>query len=228
MLTTLGAIVAVFLAVYLYWRYVWFFRNPSRKIPEEDGLLSPADGTVVYVKRLNPGEEVIAVKKEVRICVNDIVGEDLESERVLIGIFMSPFNVHYNRSPLSGRIHSIRHIGPRKRNVCMTSMHWRVLLGRKPLYRNSTHIAQNERTVTKLESEFKGTRLPCHVIQIAGGSVRGIRSFVREGMHVERGTIFGMIRIGSQVDVVIPWVEGMTLKVSPGERVRAGETLLIE
>ena len=227
-MTALGVATAVSLAAYLYWRCVWFFRNPARRIPERPGLLSPADGTVVYVKKLNPGEEVIAVKKEVRICVNSIVGEDLESERVLIGIFMSPFNVHYNRAPLSGRVHSVRHIGPRNRNVCMTSMHWRVILGRRPLYRNSIHIAQNERTVTKLEGEFKGIRLPCHVIQIAGGSVRGIRSFVHEGMHVQRGTIFGMIRIGSQVDVVVPWMEGMTVRVRPGEKVRAGETVLIE
>ena len=228
MMAALIATIALFLAAYLYWRTVWFFRNPARKISREAGLLSPADGTVVYVKRLNPGEEVIAVKKKVRICVNDIVGEDLESERVLIGTFMSPFNVHYNRAPLSGRVHSIRHMGPRTKNVCMTSMHWRVLLGRRPLYRNSTHIAQNERTVTKLEGEFREMKISCHIIQIAGGSVRGIRSFVQEGMHVERGTIFGMICIGSQVDVVVPWVDGMTVKVRPGERVRAGETVLIE
>lgn len=227
-MTTLAAIAAVLLVAYLYWRYVWFLRNPARNIPEGDGLLSPADGSVVYVKRLNPGDEVIAIKKNIRICLNDIVREDLESPRVLIGIFMSPFNVHYNRVPLSGRVRSVKYAGPCVKNVCMASMHWRVLLGCKPLYLNSTHIAQNERMVTGIEGNFRGRRMPCHVIQIAGRSVKGIKSFVQEGMHVEKGAIFGMISIGSQVDVVVPWVEGMTVNVQPGEKVRAGETVLIE
>jgi len=225
---TSGAIAAIVLLAYLYWRYVWFLRNPARKIPEGDNMLSPADGAVVYVKKLDPGEELIAIKKNRRICVNEIVREDLRSPRIVVGIFMSPFNVHYNRAPLSGCVQSIRHVGPHGKNVCMASMHWRVLLGRRPLYRNSLHIAQNERMVTKLEGKFKGKELPCHVIQIAGRSVRGIKSFVHEGMHVEKGTIFGMIRIGSQVDVVVPWVEGMTVRVQPGDRVRAGESVLIE
>jgi phosphatidylserine decarboxylase len=66
------------------------------------------------------------------------------------------------------------------------------------------------------------------VIQIAAKSVRGIDSYVQAGDRVERGAIFGMIRIGSQVDLVVPWREGMQISVHPGQRVRAGETILIE
>jgi phosphatidylserine decarboxylase len=224
----LAALFVLSVFAWLYWRYIWFFRNPARKIPAGDGLLSPADGAVVYVKNLDPGEEIISIKKNIRICVNDIVGEDLDSPRVLIGIFMSPFNVHYNRAPLSGRVQSIRYIPPRKENRCMAAMHLRVILGRRPLYRNSLHIAQNERMVTRIGGIFKGREVPCHVIQIAGRTVKGIESFAREGTYVEKGAIFGMIRIGSQVDVVVPSVEGMTVRVQPGDRVRAGESVLIE
>jgi len=53
-------------------------------------------------------------------------------------------------------------------------------------------------------------------------------SYVKSGDPVTRGAIFGMIRIGSQVDVVVPWRDGMTVRVRPGDRVRAGETVLVD
>ena len=99
-------------------------------------------------------------------------------------------------------------------------MHWRILLRRPPYYRDSTHIVQNERTVTKIAG--------CYVVQIAARTVAGIDGYFRPGDYVERGAIFGMIRIGSQVDVVLPWCDGMKVRVRPGDRVRAGETVLVE
>ena len=79
---------------YCFWRYVWFFRNPDRVIPPGDNLVSPADGTVVYVKTIDPDEHVIVIKQGVSASVKDIVREDLSSTKLLIGIFMSPFDVH--------------------------------------------------------------------------------------------------------------------------------------
>ena len=213
---------------FLFWRYVWFFRNPPRNPPPGTGILSPADGTVVYAEIMEPEEEVISIKQGVSASINDITREHLASRKVLIGIFMSPFNVHFNRAPLPGQIRFIRHHPAVKRNIHMGSMHLRTVLKLTPLFRNSLHIVQNERTVTKIDGEFKGRALSCYVIQIAGGSVRGIDSYVPEGGTIERGAIFGMIRIGSQVDLVVPLTEGMKIKVHPGQKVRAGETVLIE
>ena len=167
-------------------------------------ISSPADGTVVYAKVVEPGEEVVTIKQGAGASVNDIVREHLTLRKVLIGIFMSPFDVHFNRAPLSGQIRFIRHYPAVRKNLHMGSMHLRSLLQLAPLYRNSLHIVQNERTVTKIDGEFRGETLSCYVIQIAGGSVRGIDSFFREGERMERGEIFGMIRIGSQVDLVVP------------------------
>jgi len=59
------AVVGLF-AAYLYWRYVWFFRNPRRSPPAEAGIVSPADGTVVYVRSVEPGEQVVAIKQGLR------------------------------------------------------------------------------------------------------------------------------------------------------------------
>lgn len=222
-------LVAAFASLggYLFWRYVWFFRNPERVPPEGENIVSPADGTVVYVTRVEPRQEVITIKQGVQARLTDMVREDLTATKILVGIFMSPFNVHYNRVPLSGRVEFIRHHPPVFKNHCMAPMHWRTLLKWPPLYKNSMHILSNERTVTKIWGNFRGEELPYYIVQIAGRSVRGIDSFAQAGQHLEKGATFGMIRIGSQVDLVVPEVTGMNIIVRPGDRVRAGETILI-
>jgi phosphatidylserine decarboxylase len=66
------------------------------------------------------------------------------------------------------------------------------------------------------------------VVQIAGGSVSGIDSYVSEGHLLDKGDVFGMIRIGSQVDVVMPHLPDMQVKVRPGQKVWAGESVLVD
>jgi len=212
---------------YCYWRYVWFFRNPLRVPPPGESIVSPADGTVVYVSKVAPQQEVIMIKQGLPATLTDIVREDLATPKILIGIFMSPFSVHYNRAPLAGKINFIRHHPAQVKNFCMASMHWRTLLKRLPLYENSRHIVANERTVTKVAARFKGGTLSYYIVQIAGKSVNGIDSFFSPGMRVTKGEVFGMIRIGSQVDLVVPLRSEMSIRVQPGDKVRAGETILI-
>ncbi|MHC1725477.1 MAG: phosphatidylserine decarboxylase [Syntrophobacteraceae bacterium] len=216
-------------SIYLYWRYIWFFRNPPRKIPPgNSGILSPADGTIVYVKEVRPEENVVTIKKGLKATIGDITREDITRPKVLIGIFMSPLNVHYNRIPVHGEIKFVHHYSAAKENACMASMHLRTVFGCQPLYRNSVHIIQNERTVTKIEGMHGDNPLACYVVQIAAKSVSGIDTYVAEGDFVEPGQIFGMIRIGSQVDLVVTSLEGMNIRVRPGNKVRAGETILID
>lgn len=214
---------------YLFWRYVWFFRNPHRIIPPDgSGILSPADGTVVYVRQMKPRESVINIKGGLEATLNDITREDITRPKILIGIFMSPFNVHYNRIPVSGTIRFVHHYPPSTGNVRMLWMHLRTLFRRPPYYKNSTHIVINERTVTKIDGEYRGNRIGCYVVQIAAKSVNGIDVYASEGQKVTAGEIYGMIRIGSQVDLVVTPLEGMKIRVYPGQRVRAGRTVLID
>ncbi len=214
---------------YLLWRYVWFFRNPERTSPPEgSGILSPADGTVVYVRHMKPQESVINIKRGIEATLNDITKEDITRPKILIGIFMSPFNVHYNRAPVSGTIRFVHHYPATVKNAYMLWMHLRTLLGLAPLYKNSTHIVGNERTVTKIDGEYRGKGIGCYVVQIAAKSVSGIDVYMGEGERVNSGEIFGMIRIGSQVDLVVTPLEGMTIRVAPGDKVRAGQSVLIE
>jgi phosphatidylserine decarboxylase len=225
-------ILALFLVLvvggaYCYWRYIWFFRNPHRVPPPGENLVSPADGTVVYVKQVAPREEVITIKKGLATTLSDLVQEDLASPKLLIGIFMSPFSVHYNRAPLAGSINFIRHHPARVKNYCMAPMHWRTILNWPPFHENCRHLIHNERTVTKVLGRFNGETLPYYIVQIAGKSVHGIDSYVSPGKHVTKGEVFGMIRIGSQVDLVVPFRPEMNIMVRPGDKVRAGETVLI-
>jgi phosphatidylserine decarboxylase len=223
-----GPIIIALAGGYLFWRYIWFFRNPQRNAPDGEAIVSPADGTVVYVKTIEPDEEVIAIKQGLSATINDIAYEDLKSRRILIGIFMSPFNVHYNRAPITGVVQSVRHYPAKGSNLSMWRMHLRTILNLSPYHKNSLHIVQNERTVTRFEGNYKGQPLSCYVIQIAARSVNGIDSYVGIGEQIRKGEIFGMIRIGSQVDIVVPYIEGMEIHIKPGDRVRAGEMMLIE
>jgi phosphatidylserine decarboxylase len=221
-------LAALAAGAWAFWRYYWFWRNPPRAPPPGDSVLSAADGTVVYVKMLVPGEDVINIKQGLAAKLSDIVREDLPTPKLLIGVFMSPFDVHYNRAPVTGTIEFLRHHPGHGANVDMGPMHRRILAGRKPYYTDSEHIVRNERAVTKLNGTLKGRSFPIYIVQIAAKTVAGIDSYCDVGETVERGSIFGMIRIGSQVDVVLPWHEGMQVRVKPGDRVRAGETVLVE
>ena len=179
------------------------------------------------MKKLTADDDVISVKRGMQARLVDITREDLPLPKLLIGVFMSPFDVHYNRAPLTGTIEFVRHHPGRGRNVDMGPMHRRILARREPFYEGSVHIVQNERTVTKINGKLDGKPVPCYVVQIAARTVAGIDSYVKPGDGVDRGAIFGMIRIGSQVDIVVPWRDELQVCVAPGDRVRAGETLLV-
>jgi phosphatidylserine decarboxylase len=198
---------------YAYWRFVWFWRNPVRKAPAGEGVLSAADGTVVYVKTVAPGDEVVSIKRGLAAKLVDLLKEDAAQPKLVIGVFMSPFDVHYNRAPVSGKVEFVCHLsraGPQPPHGADALAH---PVRRPPYYRDSTHIVQNERTVTKIAG--------CYIVQIAAKTVAGIDSYFKPGDNVQRGAIFGMIRIGSQVDVVLPWRDGRARRSRrPGARGR--------
>jgi phosphatidylserine decarboxylase len=226
-LILLAALAAVVLGLWLFWRFVWFFRDPPRVPPAAPGIVSAADGIVVYAKLVGPGSEVVSIKRGLPVTLKDLLREEVDQPKVVIGVFMSPFDVHYNRVPLQGRVDAIRRYPALPANAHMGPMHWRTLLGVEPYYEGSTHIVSNERTVTRFIGRHDGEELAYYVVQIGALPVNGIESFRAPGDAVARGETFGMIRVGSQVDLVLPWREGMRIAVKPGERVVAGETLVV-
>jgi phosphatidylserine decarboxylase len=81
--------------------------------------------------------------------------------------------------------------------------------------------------VTRIQGDWKGNDFPYYIVQIAGWSVNGVDSYVTPGESLDKGEIFGLIRIGSQVDLVAPYFPQMEIRVKPGDKVRAGESILI-
>jgi phosphatidylserine decarboxylase len=224
---TAAVLVAIIAGALLFWRYFWFFRDPPRIAPAQAGLLSPADGTVVYVRQVAPGEPVLSIKQGVTATIHDLLRADVEGTKLVIGIFMSPFDVHYNRAPLTAHVDFIQHHPSRGKNLHMGPMHWRILRGHEPYYEDSMHIVENERTVTRFLGRYRDAELPYYVVQIGARTVNGIDSYFGPGEEVARGQTFGMIRIGSQVDLIVPWRAEFETLVQPGDKVRAGETLLL-
>ena len=169
---------------------VYFFRDPKRVTPMRDGLvISPADGTVSSVGFFVPPPELGL--------------GDRPLQRV--SVFMSVFDCHVNRAPLTGRILKIAY---------------------KPGLFLSADLDKasedNERSSMLLESSLGRIG----VVQIAGLVARRIVSFVREGETIGVGDRFGLIRFGSRVDVYLP--ENVRVMVGIGATAIAGETVLAD
>jgi phosphatidylserine decarboxylase len=166
---------------------LWFFRDPDRTVPRDPrAVVSPADGRVVDV---SPVEE----------------NRFLHAPTTKISIFMSPLDVHVNRSPIDGRIIRIEYT-PGKFGAAF----------------EDKASLDNERNAMVLEQE--GRRFL--VVQIAGALARRIVCRRRVGDVLTRGERYGVIMFGSRVDVYLP--ADVRPVVKKGDRVAAGETPLAE
>lgn len=153
-------------SVIIYLLILQFFRNPSIALPNEDRLVfAPADGKVVVI------EETMEE-------------EYLNERRKQISIFMSPINVHVNRSPVAGIVEYFKY-HPGKYLVA-----W-----------HPKSSFENERTTMVLKQSDGGKIL---VRQIAGAVARRIKWYVSEGSPLVQGGEFGFIKFGSRVDVFLP------------------------
>lgn len=216
--------LSLIVLLYLYWRFYFFFRDPERKIPEGSNIVSAADGTVVYIKKVQDFRTPLSVKNKKEIHLNEILKEDLamlKGDYFIVGVFMHPTSVHVNRAPVAGIIKKITYTAGR--NLPMTLMWMRVFFRKKPYELYSDHIFTNERNAILIEN-----KIPVFVVQIADIYVRKIECWVKENESVKKGQRIGMIRMGSQVDIIFPRRSNIDIKVKEGQIVRAGETIIAE
>jgi phosphatidylserine decarboxylase len=168
----------------------YFFRDPPRITPMREGLvIAPADGRVSKVIHAVPPVELGLGDRPVP----------------RVSIFMSVFNCHVNRSPVSGRIEKIVY----KKGAFLSAD---LDKASEDNERNSFVIASGPDRIG--------------VIQIAGLVARRIVCFTRQGASVAAGERIGMIRFGSRVDVYLP--EGTRPLVAEGQSAIAGETVVAE
>jgi D-aspartate ligase len=184
-----------------------FFRDPERVPVLDPGtVVSPADGEVRYVSQARAGVLPVASKHGRDYKLEELTRTHLAfSDAVVIGIAMSFSDVHVNRAPIAGTVTLRRHFPGRFGS-----------LGRPGL------VFENERATTVVE----GGGLEIAVVQIASRLVRQITSFVKQGQRIGVGERIGVIRFGSQVDVVLPLTSDVEILVTAGERVRAGESVI--
>jgi phosphatidylserine decarboxylase len=186
----------------------FFFRDPERHPPADSGVIvSPADGTVIYVKEIERGNFPFAVKNNNPIPLAEFSRENLIPDRgIQIGIAMNYLNVHVNRSPIAGVVKMLLPI----HGKFLSLKHIHALL-------------ENERTLMV----FENVNLKVGIVQIASRLVRRIVPYVQEGQTVAQGQRIGMIKFGSQVDLLIPYRADLKVQVHVGDQLVAGESVVM-
>lgn len=207
-----GTIIKIVLVITLFSLYVGmllflFFRDPKRTPPDNPtDLVSPADGTVIYIREVNVGE-ILSSEKKGRVLLYDELkdSELIKTKLYQVGISLLFTDVHINRSPISGRITLMNH-----------------RTGKFLSLRDTNAVNVNERQTLLIENE----KIIIGLIQIASRLVRRIESYVKETEQIKIGQKIGMIRFGSQVDLFLPVEKISQLNVSIGQYLFAGETVL--
>lgn len=224
MLKALAIVIAALcFATYIFWRFFWFLRDPDRTIPDDQrSIVSPADGTIIYIKEVTSYEPPISLKNGRQIPLEKFLGDcSIAPEGVLIGIFMHPTSVHVNRAPISGIVRRIEHQSGS--NLPMTLTWWRTNLGMRPFENYATHLLTNERNIVHIAGE----RLQAVVVQIADIYISKIECWLKENSPVQRGDRLGMIRFGSQVDLFVAKSDGLRVVAAVGQKVRGGSDVLM-
>lgn len=179
-LTVLGSIFLFFTFFILF-----FFRNPDRVSPAGDNLiLSPADGTIIEIQK---------VKEE----------KYLKADTVKVSIFLSIFNVHINRSPISGKI-----------------KYFEYQKGRFLVASHKEATDKNEKNIIGIN----GKKFDLLVYQITGLIARRVIFWLNLEEEVSAGERIGLMKFGSRMDVFCPI--NTELKIKIGDKVRAGESIL--
>ena len=182
-----------------------FYRVPYRKTDaNEDDIVSPADGNIIYIKRVEAGNIPIAIKNGEISKLSELTNTDiLETPCWLIGINMTPFDVHKNSAPISGKIILNKHFD-----------------GKFLSLKDAKSEIENERNTIVIDNgKFK-----VGVVQIASKKVRRIVTYYKENENIKRGEWFGMIKFGSQVDVIIPI--NYQVNVNLKDQIYAGKTII--
>jgi phosphatidylserine decarboxylase len=173
----IGSVLFILLTAFM----AYFFRDPRRSIPLEPGIvLSPADGKVTIARQATA-----------------------ENPQALVSIFLSPFDVHINRSPIEGEIVDISY---KKGQFLMATKEESRLLNE-----------QNCLTIV-------GSDITVKCVQIAGVLARRIVCWKQRGERVKCGEQFGMIKFSSRTDLLMP--SNVEVIVSAGSRVKGGETII--
>ena len=181
---------------------VFFFRDPLRPTHiDNKHFYSPADGTILYQKIVQPGEQVLEIKG-IDYTIQDVMGDSKYNKpSLVIGIFMSFYDVHINRIPYGGVLKD-HHMEP------IESMNKPMLAVEKDILNkvinpnNMAYLKYNERMFNQVY--VPSLDYTYYLIQIADEDVNVIAPFKHQKDLCTQNERFSLIRWGSQVDLVLP------------------------
>jgi phosphatidylserine decarboxylase len=178
-----------------------FYIDPKRDIPIENGIiLSPADGKIISIDTIKSDGIPFTEKNGKVIYLPELKGI-IEGNYTMVSIFMGPFDVHVNRSPISGEVVDV---------IYIQGAHF-------PAF--GEVITENERNIVIIEGEIRTI-----TIQIAGTLGRRIDCYVKKGDVLEMGERIGKIKLGSQAVVIFS--SKYSTSVNIGDKVKAGESII--
>lgn len=178
--------VLLFGSIMLLAFFTQFFRNPDRVITLDETLVvSPADGKVVVIEKV-------------------FEPEYLKTDCIQVSVFMSPFNVHMNRVPFSGKL-----------------LYYKYHPGKYLVAFHPKSSTLNERNTSVFQS-LNGKKVL--VRQIAGAVARRICYYLKEGQNVEQGKEMGFIKFGSRCDLFLPLDSEIIVKMN--DAVKGGQSII--
>jgi phosphatidylserine decarboxylase len=202
----------------------YFFRDPARPLYSDPTFFfAPADGIVLYAKQVLPLQDIIEIKGKPYSLQSALRDQDYDKPSLVIGIFMTFYDVHINRIPYAGRL-CYRELDPiDSYNYPMIDVE-KDLLGALPAYANhARYLLNNQRVVNKVFS----LELQQHyyILQVADYDVDSITPFdLKQNQMFSQNQRFSQIRYGSQVDLILPLSERFDyqLVTEEGYHVEAG------
>jgi phosphatidylserine decarboxylase len=200
-------LVALVLVLGLFYRF-WFLRQPERHVPHDNHVfISPANGKVVSITKWD--KDYLNITKGKYGLIN-VWAADVDTSGYMVSIQMDPTHVHYQRAPLDAKIISHAHSKGSFNNALGSDNPYGIRFENE---HNEILIQAND------SSRYK-------IIQIAGFVARRIEDYVKPDQDVKQGDVIGLIKLGSQVTVILPHNTKVNCKI--GETVTDGESVIGE
>ncbi len=184
-----------------------FYRDPERSAPVPGNVIvAPADGVIKYIRSIGPEGKPLSSKGSESVRLAPPLMDILPGGRGhLVGIGMSFLDVHVTRAPIKGKITFLEHVP-----------------GSFMSLKRPEAVYRNER----MNQVIENCRYRVGLIHIASRLVRQIVSYAAVGDRLLSGQRLGMIRFGSQVDILLPDHGDLEIMAGVGDRVIAGETII--
>ncbi|GGL96612.1 phosphatidylserine decarboxylase [Deinococcus aerophilus] len=209
----------------LYLRNVYRFRDPVRVPPAGAAVLSPADGVVSFVRRIENGQvEIEALNTQV--AARDLLGtgpgaDAAQDDGWLVGIFVGPLDVHYTYQPVDGEVAQVQHRGSRSNVALLGPAQALTLLAGRPADVLGTRgLLENERLSMVTDSALGSVG----VTLVAPGAGLQATSYLRQGDGGRAGHKSAFLAEGGVVLLHLP--AALTPQVSVGERVLGAQTVV--